>query len=553
VNWGAYHSVEFGFATEHPEYNALGSQTAQPISSWNTTIAYRTPFCTSVSSTQEVIKPFGNYSEYPKEMNSSSPNGFGGSGDCIEFPTGYKFPLETGPDLGCATTAEQFWSFGFRLSPKDDRNLNQRYCVVPVVVQDSCTVTVVNPVNKSKLATLDEIENTIVYETRNLCDGQFADNKKLVDINYQSLNYSVEEAKFSGNRYVVLSMRCAPFPGVDYLKLNAADEETFDWATDDVAVNMDLDELDRVRTRYDRIEYHHFPSSRSHQFDYLEVSSPVSAHLMQRKICADRFYSRYKDGTTNVNFFCYKDTFSDTVLHSSSTKLSQFLRYAFRGTKSKDPQYAGVIVPNPVQTSVEYKQPDSVNHGNEIVSINYAEVSNGATIGNATVLGSDADDIYCGPNAIRSMYPNATWGAVCLIATLSNETNTFKRGNKDGTNYHVTYSNGQNSAASPFSIVIDLGRERSFTMARYYQSFFTGKITHAALDMSSSGALESRTSQNWTEVHPYALCDNSNASNGTEVRFAKKSARYIRVRLYNDGRYGSSNTEIYLFKLFKIT
>jgi hypothetical protein len=212
-----------------------------------------------------------------------------------------------------------------------------------------------------------------------------------------------------------------------------------------------------------------------------------------------------------------------------------------------------VIVPNPVQTSVEYKQPDSVNHGNEIVSINYAEVSNGATIGNATVLGSDADDIYCGPNAIRSMYPNATWGAVCLIATLSNETNTFKRGNKDGTNYHVTYSNGQNSAASPFSIVIDLGRERSFTMARYYQSFFTGKITHAALDMSSSGALESRTSQNWTEVHPYALCDNSNASNGTEVRFAKKSARYIRVRLYNDGRYGSSNTEIYLFKLFKIT
>ena len=553
INWAAYHSIEFGFATEHPEYGNLGSQEPMPIIQWGSGIAYRTPFCTSINSTQDVVKPMGSYSEFPKDMNSTVPNAFGGIGECIEFPTGYKYPLETGEQVGCQTRPEQFWAFGFRLTPKDNRNLNQRYCVVPAVLPETCLVTVTNTANKINLATLDEIEKSIVYESRSVCAGQFAGSESKADKNTQTVNYPMPEHKFSGNRYVVLSLRCAPYPGVDYLTLNPADSETFDWAIDDLAVNNDLAELERVAPRYDWIEYHHFPSSKSHQFDYLETSSPVSAHLMQRKICADRFYSRYKDGASRVRFFCYKDTFRETRIFESSTVLSDFIRYIFRGTKSKNPDLANVTPVNPLQTSVEYKQPSSVYHGNQIVSINYADISNGSTIGDAKIKGQDVSDSYCGPNAYRSMYPDATWGAVCLIGTFLNETNTFRRGNKDGTNYHVTLSDGRNSALSPFSIVIDLGRVRTFNMARYYQSFFTGKITHAALDISSSGGLETRTSPNWTEAHSYVLCDNSNTSTGTVATFANKTARYIRVRLYNDGRYGSSNTEIYLFKLFKVT
>lgn len=553
VNWGAYHSVEFGFATEHPEYGNQGVQDPLPIIQWGNGVAYRTPFCTSITTSQEVIKALGNYSEFPKDMNSSVPTAFGSLGECIEFPEGYYYPLETGEQVGCATRPEQFWAFGFRLTPKDNRNLEQRYCVVPAVMPETCLVTVTSTANKINLATLQEIENSIVYESRSICSGQFAGQESDPNKNTQKANYPVEKHKFSGNRYVVLSMRCAPYPGVDYLTLNTADAETFDWAIDDLAVNSDLAELDRVSPRYDWIEYHHFPSSKSHQFDYLETSSPVSAHLMQRKICADRFYSRYKDGASRVRFFCYKDTFRETKIFESSTFLSAFIRYIFRGTKSKDPDFADVVPLNPLQTSVEYKQPPSVYHGNQIVSINYADISNGSTIGDAKVNGNDVGDAYCGPNAYKSMYPTATWGAVCLISTFLNETNTFKRGNKDNTNYHVTYSSGNNSAISPFCIVIDLGISRTFNMARYYQSFFTGKITHAALDISSSGGLESRTSPNWTEAHSYVLCDNSNTSNGTVATFAKKTARFIRVRLYNDGRYGGSNTEIYLFKLFKVT
>jgi hypothetical protein len=81
--------------------------------------------------------------------------------------------------------------------------------------------------------------------------------------------------------------------------------------------------------------------------------------------------------------------------------------------------------------------------------------------------------------------------------------------------------------------------------------FSDGKTTHAALDISSNNQLNTRFSTLWTEVHSYILLDNSFTSNGVVSIFQPVTARYLRLRIYNDGRYSSpSYTELYNFKLF---
>lgn len=62
--------------------------------------------------------------------------------------------------------------------------------------------------------------------------------------------------------------------------------------------------------------------------------------------------------------------------------------------------------------------------------------------------------------------------------------------------------------------------------------------------------LDPNLPSNWTQIHDYVLLDNSNISQGVAATFSI-SARYIRIRLYNDGRYGDTGyTELYNFKLF---
>jgi len=107
------------------------------------------------------------------------------------------------------------------------------------------------------------------------------------------------------------------------------------------------------------------------------------------------------------------------------------------------------------------------------------------------------------------------------------------------------------SSSSPFCLVVDLGQTRTFNVARYYQMFSDGKTTHVALDISSNNQLNNRSSQLWTQVHDYTLLDNSSTSDGVASVFSSITARYLRLRLYNDGRYGSTlYTELYSFKLF---
>jgi hypothetical protein len=149
------------------------------------------------------------------------------------------------------------------------------------------------------------------------------------------------------------------------------------------------------------------------------------------------------------------------------------------------------------------------------------------------------------------MSTSGGWTAIGSLFNSSSNTNTYDRSVK-ASNSGSTFS-GAGSSSSPFMIVIDLGQIRTFNHVRYYQMFSDGKTTHAALDVSSDGNLNIRTSANWTEVSGFTLLDNSSTSTGVGVDFATQTARYIRLRIYNDGRYfNNSFTELYNFKLFNV-
>jgi hypothetical protein len=208
------------------------------------------------------------------------------------------------------------------------------------------------------------------------------------------------------------------------------------------------------------------------------------------------------------------------------------------------------IVLNPTQTTTTTTTTTSTTPLPS--SLNFTSTENGATIGNAVVNGSNVSADYFGPNAFSlSMSTGGNFTAIGALFNNSSNTNSYTRSVKNSASGSTF--NGGGSAASPFMIVIDLGQIRTFNHARYYQMFSDGKTTHAALDISSNGSLNTRTSINWTQIHPFVLLDNNSTSNGVGTSFVQQTARYLRLRIYNDERYGDSGyTELYNFKLFNI-
>jgi hypothetical protein len=156
-------------------------------------------------------------------------------------------------------------------------------------------------------------------------------------------------------------------------------------------------------------------------------------------------------------------------------------------------------------------------------------------------------------NPTKYSAPSPASNAIVAIGNSTSSTTTAS----PTTTAQPIYSNngttftGMGSASSPFYLVVDLGQTRTFNMARYYQMFSDGKATHAALDISSNNQLNTRLSTSWTEAHGYVLLDNLYTSDGVSATFSPITARYLRLRLYNDGRYGNTSyTELYNFKLF---
>ena len=192
--------------------------------------------------------------------------------------------------------------------------------------------------------------------------------------------------------------------------------------------------------------------------------------------------------------------------------------------------------------------------------LNFASSSNGAVIPSTLVGGFlYADSYYTGPfvrnyevNCAVSFSAN---GALCT-GSLSNvnSVNTSLRSIKNasiGSTWANSPDQYKRNALSPVRVVIDLGEIRTFNMARYYQMFLDGKTTHVALDISSDGSLQQWLKGSWTQVHAYTILDNSETSNGIGVVFPITTARYLRLRLYNDGRYGLPDwVALYNFKLF---
>ncbi len=197
-----------------------------------------------------------------------------------------------------------------------------------------------------------------------------------------------------------------------------------------------------------------------------------------------------------------------------------------------------------------YKSLSSVqNYAIQIEDLaNFTATQTGMKIGTSAP-GTNTSDAYYGPNGYSYATTAVNWGAMGAFYHDATTLNTNTRPVKS-VSVASTFS-GQGSAAAPKMIVVDLGQDRTFTTARYYQTFSDGKTTHAALDVSTTGTLQTRTSTSWTQVHDFVALDNSSTSDGVAATFPAVTARYIRVRLYNNGAYGFPNyTELYGMKLF---
>lgn len=181
--------------------------------------------------------------------------------------------------------------------------------------------------------------------------------------------------------------------------------------------------------------------------------------------------------------------------------------------------------------------------------VNFAASENGAGIGTSLANGSNTTDAYFGPSAYSlSMSTSGNWTAVGAIFCNDN-INSTARSNK-GSHNGSTFSGG-GSSGSPFEIVINLNDLRTFNKAYYYQMFSDGKTTHARLFYTTSSTLITRTDSNWILAHDWVLLGNSGSSFDASSAFGAVSSRFVKLQIYNDGRYGSgSYTELYNFKLF---
>lgn len=214
----------------------------------------------------------------------------------------------------------------------------------------------------------------------------------------------------------------------------------------------------------------------------------------------------------------------------------------------------GIIVRNMNMNNFSHVRLGTNDYHEIIENTNFAALENGATIGNGIPNIRSVSSQYFGPSAYSlSMGTGGKWTAVgSIFNNNSIGTNTFTRSSKHGSS--ASTFRGRGSASSPFYIVIDLGVVRSFNHARYYQTFSDGKATHCALDLTDSDELVSYNSHDrWEEIHGFQLLDNSSTSTGIGVDFKPVRSRYVRIRLYNDARYGSgSYTELYNIKLFYV-
>jgi alpha-tubulin suppressor-like RCC1 family protein len=205
--------------------------------------------------------------------------------------------------------------------------------------------------------------------------------------------------------------------------------------------------------------------------------------------------------------------------------------------------------------------------------VNYTNTSiSGFKIGTVSPNSVDSvTDDYFGPNAYSTTsVTTSSYAPFNAFYYLSEEdANSFARSSKSNGNTSTWTNVGgaASSALSPKMMVIDLGQERTFNMARFYQTFADGKTTHIRLDVSSNGNLNTRTSPNWTPVtltnssgtsagqvdlDGYLVMDDGTGT-GTAANFSQITARYLRIRLYNSGVYGSPNyVELFNMKLFLI-
>lgn len=261
------------------------------------------------------------------------------------------------------------------------------------------------------------------------------------------------------------------------------------------------------------------------------------------------------DCITNGNVSNFTATGTGHVEQSESDGSSSTMSFGtnlFTSSGTKDITWTNSSVNRWAQTAAVFEKYTSEGGGGGLTD--FADTTNGATLPGTTPNGSPVDTIYFGPDEYSlSMSTDGTWVAVGGIYSNNSELNTINCPTDDS-NYSTWSVDGVHTSSSdPVYMVIDLGQERTFNTAYYFQAFSDGQFTDVRLDYSTT--LRQYSDGGWTEAHDW-IAGNENAcsgDSGASTTFPDVTARYVRVGLYNDGSFTSdSYIEIQKIKLFYV-
>lgn len=353
VSYGVLRSDKFAFQVASPD---AFSSTYEPLGGevWRLNTHFNLHFCSVQKTSKEPVSSYtyfqipAAYADTrdtydPSNLMEHDPNKVGENGymynhgRCIEYPKGYKKKVRS-KDLnnlekGCIQLEEAYWN------NREGHGREQYYCVIPMIEPAGCTNIKADGapgsgasiLNTNSIASVDAIQAYAAGIKNTNTSGMHRLNER--HSNNSDYNFFVSPENFQGGKYFYFHMKCHPYAGVDYLKLEQKYGEAglmrdkYDWSVDNSSVDLDMSLLKQYAPRYNKVVYHHFPSDPESLKDKTEIDSIASASELQRGNCLS-MQQASKD-LKNVFFNCYNTTFEKTVMATSSKKLSEFILHEF--------------------------------------------------------------------------------------------------------------------------------------------------------------------------------------------------------------------------------
>ena len=351
VSYGVLRSDKFAFQVASPSSNY-----DQPLGSyvWRLNTHFNMHFCSVQKTSKEPVPSYTyfeipaayadtRYTYDPNNLMEHDADKIGNQGymylkgKVINYPYGYEKRARV-KDLnnlekGCVQLEESYWE------GREFHSRDQVYCVVPMIEPAGCSNIVADGApgaGSSRLTTndIDSTDTIKAYAARVKNTSTSGMHRLKENFSREGqYNFFVKPEDFQGGKYFYFHMKCHPYAGVDYLKLEQKYGEAglmrdkYDWSIDTSSVELDLDLLAKYAGRYNKVVYHHFPSDPESLKDKTEINSSDSASELQRGNCLGMKQSSKPLG--NVFFNCYNTTFEKTIMATSSKDLAGFIAHEF--------------------------------------------------------------------------------------------------------------------------------------------------------------------------------------------------------------------------------